>query len=66
VEKGPPQRRGGRSEFLCGEEGSDMAEKRIKKAFNEAQLADPSMINDNDDRWLDLFYTTDKGSDDSE
>jgi hypothetical protein len=44
----------------------ERAKKRRKKAFDEAKLADPSMINDDDDRWLDLFYTTDMGSDDSE
>jgi hypothetical protein len=32
----------------------ERAKNRRKKAFTEVQLASPSMIPDNDDKWLDL------------
>jgi hypothetical protein len=37
-------------------------EKRRRKAFIEAQLNGPSMIGDDNDRWDDLFFTTDEAS----
>jgi hypothetical protein len=42
----------------------ERAKNRRKKAIAEAQLAGPSTISDNDDRWLDLFITSDEGTSD--
>jgi hypothetical protein len=38
----------------------ERAENGRKKVFIEAQLAGPSTIGDDDDRWLDFFITNDE------
>jgi hypothetical protein len=42
------------------------AENRWNKVFIDVELASPSTIDNDDDWWLDLFITSDEGTEDGD